>query len=408
MARSVDWDDEGVMAVDQRALPGEYRILCLATVDEVVDAIATLAIRGAPALGAAGALGVALAARHHLSDTGAGEDAVRADAERLIAVRPTAANLAWGVRRALCRLPEDAGAVLEEALEVLAENEQANRSAAKRAAGHVLHLCGRRQLRMLTHCNTGRLAAVGPGTALGAIGELARMGFVEEVLVGETRPLLQGARLTTWELAEARIPHRLCVDAAGPAAIAGGLVDCVIVGADRIAANGDVANKIGTYALAVAAARQGVPFLVVAPESTRDETLRTGRDIRIEQRAPDEIFAYADRPVAPPGTRVYNPAFDVTPTELVTAIVTDRGVYHGADAAPESGHLGDSPHEGAQASATEAEGGDRGVERCRSPARCPSQGTLPAGLDGGNRRKLVRTAGRRQLGPDHGEWAKQG
>ena len=332
MARSVDWDDEGVIAVDQRALPGEYRILRLATVDEVVDAIRTLAIRGAPALGAAGALGVALAARRHLADTGAGEEAVRADAERLVAVRPTAVNLAWGVRRALRRLPENAGAVLEEALAVLAENEQANRSAAKRAAGHVLRLCERRPLRMLTHCNTGRLAAVGLGTALGAIGELAGMGFVEEVLVGETRPLLQGARLTTWELAEAGIPHRLCIDAAGPAAIAKGMVDCVIVGADRIAANNDVANKIGTYALAVAAARQGVPFVVVAPESTRDETLRTGGEILIEERPAYEVVAYAGRPVAPEGTRVYNPAFDVTPAGLVTAIVTDRRVYHGAAA----------------------------------------------------------------------------
>jgi eIF-2B alpha/beta/delta-like uncharacterized protein len=156
-------------------------------------------------------------------------------------------------------------------------------------------------------------------------------------LVGETRPLLQGARLTTWELAEGGIPHRLCVDAAGPAAIATGMVDCVIVGADRITAGGDVANKIGTYALAVAAARHDVPFLVVATEPARDETLSTGRDIVIEQRAPDEVIAYGGRPVAPLGTRVYNPAFDVTPADLVTAIVTDLGVRDhrdNGDAAP--------------------------------------------------------------------------
>ncbi|MEV4104622.1 S-methyl-5-thioribose-1-phosphate isomerase [Nonomuraea sp. NPDC049649] len=319
--RSIDWHDGAVVAVDQRALPGEYRLMRLTTVDEVIGAIRTLAVRGAPAIGAAGAFAVALAALATPD-----ERQVRAEAERIAAARPTAVNLRWAVDRVLRRLPEGADAVLDEALALLTEDEETTRAAASRAAGYVLAVCERRPLRLLTHCNTGRLATVAWGTALGAIRELAAAGHVAEVLAGETRPLLQGARLTAWELAEAGIPHRLCVDSAGPAAIAAGLVDCVLVGADRIAANGDTANKIGTYALAVAAARHGVPFVVVAPESTLDPAIADGRDIVIEERAADEVTGYADRAVAPAGTRVYNPAFDVTPRELITAIVTENTV----------------------------------------------------------------------------------
>ncbi|HEX4817778.1 MAG TPA: S-methyl-5-thioribose-1-phosphate isomerase [Nonomuraea sp.] len=320
--RSIDWRDGAVVAVDQRALPGDYRLMRLATVDEVIGAIRTLAVRGAPAIGAAGAFGVALAARAHPAD----EPAVRAAAERLAGARPTAVNLRWGVERALRRLPEGADAVLREALAVLAEDEATTKAAARHAAELVRSMCGRRPLRLLTHCNTGRLATVAWGTALGAIRELAATGHVAEVLAGETRPLLQGARLTVWELAEAGIPHRLCVDAAGPAALAAGMVDCVLVGADRVAANGDVANKIGTYGLAVAAARHRVPFVVVATESTRDGSIGSGRDIAIEERAAEEVTGYAGRDVAPAGTRAFNPAFDVTPYELITAIVTENAV----------------------------------------------------------------------------------
>ena len=326
--RSIDWVDGVVVAVDQRALPEVYRTVRLTTVDEVVESIRTLTIRGAPAIGAAAALGVALSARRHLPGPvqGAGEAAVRSDAERLASARPTAVNLRWAIERVLLALPQGGDAVVNEALAVLAEDEAINRAAARHAAEHVLELCGRRRLRLLTHCNTGRLATVAWGTALGAIRELADMGYIQEVLAGETRPLLQGARLTTWELAEAGIPHRLCVDAAGPAAIAAGMVDCVIVGADRVTANGDVANKVGTYALAVAAARHRVPFVVVAPESTLDSALATGDHVVIEERAADEVTGYAGRPVAPPGTAAYNPAFDVTPADLVSAVVTERGV----------------------------------------------------------------------------------
>ncbi len=327
MTRSIAWLDGAIEAVDQCALPHEYRLLRLYTVDEVIEAIQRLAIRGAPAIGVAGALAVALSARAHTRDGVCDEVAVRADARRIADARPTAVNLSWAVRRVVDKLGGGADAVLAEASEILTEDEQRNRAAADEAAALVRRLCGPKPLRLLTHCNTGRLATVAWGTALGAIRVLAETGHVAEVLFGETRPLLQGARLTAWELAEAGIPHRMLVDSAGPAALAAGMVDCVLVGADRVCANGDVANKIGTYSLAVAAARAGVPFIVVAPESTLDTTLASGADIVIEERAAGEVTAFGGIEVAPAGTKVFNPAFDVTPAELVTAVVTESGLF---------------------------------------------------------------------------------
>jgi methylthioribose-1-phosphate isomerase len=212
----------------------------------------------------------------------------------------------------------------------LDEDERVNREASRRAADLVLRLCRRRPLRVLTHCNAGRLATVAWGTALGAVRHLADAHEIEYVLADETRPLLQGSRLTAFELAEAGIPYRVCPDAAAPAAIAQGLVDCVLVGADRIAANGDVANKIGTYALALAAARHGVPFVVVAPESTLDLSLPDGRGIVIEQRAAEEVTHLGGQPIAPDGAAAFNPAFDVTPVDLVTAIVTEARIFKGS------------------------------------------------------------------------------
>jgi S-methyl-5-thioribose-1-phosphate isomerase/adenine phosphoribosyltransferase len=326
LERSLSWDGSAVVAVDQLALPGEYRPIRLSTVDELVAAIERLSIRGAPAIGVAAALGVALSARSHTRGGKLDAAAVRRDAERIATARPTAVNLSWGVRRVLSRMDGGADAVLGEALEMLDEDERVNRAAAHRAADLVRQRCPDRPLRLLTHCNTGDLATAGWGTALGAIRELAAGGHVEDVLVGETRPLLQGARLTAWELAAAGVPHRLCVDSAGPAAIAAGQVDCVLVGADRVAANGDVANKVGTYSLASAAARAGIPFVVVAPESTIDPELASGSGIVIEQRAAGEVTEVAGHRVAPDGTAVYNPAFDVTPAELVTAVVTEHRV----------------------------------------------------------------------------------
>ncbi|MFI5611788.1 S-methyl-5-thioribose-1-phosphate isomerase [Amycolatopsis sp. NPDC051903] len=318
MRRTVDWADGAVVIIDQVALPGEYRTCALRTVDELVDAIRRLAVRGAPALGAAGALGVALAAF-------AGGD-VRGAAEKIAAARPTAVNLRWGVTRALGRLDDGPEAVLALGLAMLDEDERLNRTASGHAAEVVLRECARRPLRLLTHCNTGHLATVAWGTALGVVWHLHERGLVESVLVDETRPLLQGARLTAWELAQAGVPHRVQADGAAAFAMARGLVDCVLVGADRIAANGDVANKIGTYGLAIAAAHHGVPFVVVAPESTVDTAIATGADIVIEERSPAELTEFHGSPTAPAGTDVFNPAFDVTPAALITAVVTENGV----------------------------------------------------------------------------------
>ncbi|MDQ4115770.1 MAG: S-methyl-5-thioribose-1-phosphate isomerase, partial [Actinomycetota bacterium] len=211
-----------------------------------------------------------------------------------------------------------------------AQGSRDNAAATTRAADLVEDLLGRRPIRTLTLCNTGDLATGPGGTALGAIRRLHERGVLAETLACETRPLLQGARLTVWELERAGIPHRLCVDSAGPAAIANGVVDAVLVGADRIAANGDVANKIGTYMLACAAARSGVPFLVVAPEETVDPHTASGAEIPIEERAAAEVTALAGLPTTVPGTPAYNPAFDVTPFDLVTAVVTETRAWRPA------------------------------------------------------------------------------
>ncbi|MFC4081888.1 S-methyl-5-thioribose-1-phosphate isomerase [Amycolatopsis samaneae] len=319
MRRTIDWADDAIVIIDQCALPAEFRTLTLRTADELIGAIRRLAVRGAPALGAAGALGVALVAR-------AGGDVV-AEAARIAAARPTAVNLSWGVERALAKLGDGADAVLMEALAVLDEDEELNRTASAHAAEVVLAACPRRPLRLLSHCNAGSLATVAWGSALGVVWHLAERELVESVLVDETRPLLQGARLTAWELERAGVPYRVQPDGAAAAAMARGMVDCVLVGADRIAANGDVANKIGTYGLAIAAAHHGVPFVVVAPSSTVDSSLASGAEIVIEERDATELTEFGGTAVAPAGAAVFNPAFDVTPAALITAVVTEHGRF---------------------------------------------------------------------------------
>ncbi|MBX9641658.1 MAG: S-methyl-5-thioribose-1-phosphate isomerase [Mycobacteriaceae bacterium] len=323
MRRTIDWDGDAVTIIDQTALPAEYRILRLRTVDDLVEAIGRLAVRGAPALGAAGALGVVLAAREGGREGGK----VLAAADRVAKARPTAVNLSWGVARALEKIDDGPEALLAEALSILDEDERLNRAASGHAAEIVLALCDRRPLRLLSHCNAGHLATVSWGSALGVVWHLHQRGLVESVLVDETRPLLQGSRLTAWELAQAGVPYRVQPDSAAAAAMARGLVDCVLVGADRIAANGDVANKIGTYGLAIAARHHDVPFLVVAPSSTIDTDLASGAEIAIEERAPDELRTHAGVTVTPPDADVFNPAFDVTPAELITAVVTEHGKF---------------------------------------------------------------------------------
>ncbi|PKV80128.1 S-methyl-5-thioribose-1-phosphate isomerase [Nocardia fluminea] len=343
---SLIWDDGALVTIDQRGLPHEVRELRLRTVDEIIEAITTLAIRGAPAIGIAGAFGVVIATRAHTHDSpvdapgrpigDASRQAVgvvdvvaaQAEADRIAAARPTAVNLAWAVDRVRARIAEGADAVLAETLDLLAEDARVNLAAATHAADLVQRLCGERPLRLLTHCNTGRLATSAVGTAIGALRVLHERGAVADVIVDETRPLLQGARLTAWELAEAGIPHRLTIDSAAAWAMATGQVDAVLVGADRITANGDVANKIGTFALALAARHHGIPFIVVAPESTRDTAMATGAQIVVEQRAAAEVTGFGGVATAPADTAVFNPAFDVTPTDLVTAVVTENGVVY--------------------------------------------------------------------------------
>jgi methylthioribose-1-phosphate isomerase len=319
--RTIDWVDGAVELIDQTALPAEVRMLRLTRVDELVAAIRSLAVRGAPALGVAGALGVALAARQFSGDPAGLADAVR----KVRTARPTAVNLALGAQRAAAFLADGPAAVLAEACAVRDEEIAASAAMATRGADLMVELCGPRP-RLLTHCNTGALCAVTIGTALGVIGELHKRGVLGGVIASETRPLLQGARLTAWELARWGVDFRVAVDSAGPFLMARGEVDGVVLGADRICANGDVINKIGSYAHALGARRAGLPFVVVAPESTVDPATADGAAVEIEDRGAAEVVSFGGTAIAPPQTDAVNPAFDVTPYPLVTAIVTDRRV----------------------------------------------------------------------------------
>ncbi|MFF4415317.1 S-methyl-5-thioribose-1-phosphate isomerase [Streptosporangium sp. NPDC001559] len=316
--RTIDWVDDAIELVDQTALPDRCDMLRIGTVDELIGAIRRLAVRGAPALGVAGALGVALAVRDE-------PDPV-AVAARLRAARPTAVNLAWAVDAALGRLDGGFEAVLAHALRIRDDDIAACRAMGERGADLVRELTGRDRVRIMTVCNTGGLAAVERGTALGVVQTLHERGQLTEALAMETRPLLQGARLTAWELDRMGAPYRLIADSAGPFLLARGYADAVLIGADRIAADGDTANKIGSYALALGARRAGVPFVVVAPESTVDPATPTGAGIEIEERDQDEVLGVRGTRLAPAGARAANPAFDVTPHDLVTAIVTERRV----------------------------------------------------------------------------------
>jgi methylthioribose-1-phosphate isomerase len=289
------FEDGALLILDQRALPAEERWIPCATVDQVADCIRTLAVRGAPAIGIAAAYAMALA------------DDRDAAAELLRSTRPTAVNLAWALERTR-------GA--DDPLEAARRLHRDQRDADRRLAELGAELFGE-GTRALTHCNTGALATGGIGTACGVLRVAWERGRLAEVWVDETRPLLQGARLTAWELRHAGIPHRVVADSAAGSLMAQGRVDRVSVGADRIAANGDVANKVGTYPLAVLADRHAVPFYVAAPLSTIDPATPDGDAIPIEERDPAEVLAGGD---------AFNPAFDVTPAELVTAIVTEAGV----------------------------------------------------------------------------------
>ena len=326
--KPVEWDDDAVVFLDQRFLPLEVRYRRAQTVDEIVDAIATLAVRGAPCIGVFGAYGVALL-RRTIADDGAFLEA----AQRVRAARPTAVNLAWAVDRVIAS--RDA---LVEARAIHAE--QVAVDAAIADAGLELIAKG---ARVLTHCNTGPLATAGGGTALAVILAAQRAGKKPRVFVDETRPLLQGSRLNYLELRDAGVDAVLIVNSAAAIAIQRHGIDLAIVGADRIAANGDTANKIGTYGLAILAAHHGIPFYVAAPRSTFDLGTPDGAAIPIEERAADEVAGFAGTRVALEGANVYNPAFDVTPHHLIAAFVTEHGILR-SPYAESIGMLEFTPH----------------------------------------------------------------
>lgn len=325
----IAWRDGHIVAIDQTALPHELRVLHITTVDGLVDAIVRLAVRGAPLLGVAGAFGVALAVRQAERD---GWDAARLGTEikRIADARPTAVNLGREVTAMAAVIPGGAAAVEAAANAVRDTAIAVSRRISERGAAYLRESAGTVRLKVHTHCNTGTLACLGWGTALGVVRALHEQGALAHVIVDETRPLLQGARLTCWELGQLGIEHYLACDGAAPFLISQGMADAVVVGADRVAANGDVANKVGTFSLALAARRAGIPFVVAVPESTIDNATARGGQIPLEQRSAAEVTHVLGVPAAPAGTRALNYAFDVTPAELVTAIVTeDRLIFPG-------------------------------------------------------------------------------
>jgi methylthioribose-1-phosphate isomerase len=332
MIKTIEWTDDGVRMIDQRKLPTIEEYPLFRTYEEVAEAIRVMVVRGAPAIGVAAAMGVALGVRRSRAET---SDQLKADFETitstLAATRPTAVNLFWAIERMKRTFSRAMKAnssrttverlLIDEAKAIYDEDIENNRRMGRFGA-ELLPQSGT----ILTHCNAGALATAGYGTALGVIRAAVEAGKRLKVLADETRPFLQGSRLTAWELWKDDIDVRVISDNMSGAFMRQGLVDAVIVGADRIAANGDVANKIGTYTVAVLARQHDIPFYVAAPLSTLDLSIPDGSHIPIEQRTPTEVTHIGSTRIVPEGVAVFNPAFDVTPNEFVTAIVTEVGV----------------------------------------------------------------------------------
>jgi methylthioribose-1-phosphate isomerase len=322
MIETIQWTDEGVVMIDQTRLPREQVFVTCRTYQEVAEAIRSMVIRGAPAIGVAAAMGVAIGVLRS-------DDPFDRICDTLARTRPTAVNLFWAIdrMRALYRslegrpIEEIRARLAAEAQQIRLEDIAINEAIGRHGAPLVPD--GKT---VLTHCNAGALATAGYGTALGVIRAAVSAGKRIDVFADETRPFLQGARLTVWELQQDSIPATLITDNMAGHFLKSGRIGCVVVGADRIAANGDVANKIGTYSVAVLAKENGVPFFVAAPVSTLDLTLASGDQIPIEERAASEVTQVFGVPIAPEATEVKNPAFDVTPSRYVTAIITERGV----------------------------------------------------------------------------------
>jgi len=327
MVETIEWTEAGVVMIDQTRLPREERYVTCHSYEEVAEAIRSMVIRGAPAIGVAAAMGIALG----VSQADAGDLAAQFEkiCDTLARTRPTAVNLFWAIERmkrvytesSALPLPRLRQRLISEAQQIRLEDIAINEAIGRNGAALVPD--GKT---VLTHCNAGALATAGYGTALGVIRAAVSAGKKIDVFADETRPFLQGSRLTVWELQQDGIPATLITDNMAGHFLKSGRIGCVVVGADRIAGNGDVANKIGTYSLAVLAKENGIPFFVAAPLSTLDLTLESGDQIPIEQRAASEVTHVFGVQVAPDGTAVQNPAFDVTPNRYVTAIITERGV----------------------------------------------------------------------------------
>jgi len=330
MIQTLEWTDGGVRFIDQTKLPTEETYVICKSYQEVADVIRNMVVRGAPAIGVAAAMGIALGVKNSRAET-AGD--LKRDFDQICDVigktRPTAVNLFWAIRRMQQKLetlrvrpvPQIKQAVIEEAKRMHAEDIAINQAMGRNGAA-LLPAEGS----VLTHCNAGALATAGYGTALGVIRAAVEAGKKIHVYADETRPFLQGSRLTAWELTKDNIPTTVISDNMAGAMMRLGKIGAVIVGADRIAANGDVANKIGTYTVAVLAKEHGIPFYVAAPISTVDLETPDGSKIPIEQRNPAEVSHIAGKPITPAGVGIENPAFDVTPAQYVTAIVTERGI----------------------------------------------------------------------------------
>jgi methylthioribose-1-phosphate isomerase len=330
MIKTVEWTNQGVRFIDQRRLPTEEVYVVCRNYEEVAAAIRDMAVRGAPAIGVSAAMGVALGMQQSTATDMAGFSAHFDRVAKLIAeTRPTAVNLFWGIRRMKAKfdslstrtIPQIKDAMVAEAQLMLLEDIAANVAMGKHGAVLMPSSGG-----VLTHCNAGALATCGYGTALGVIRAAVSAGKQIHVFADETRPFLQGSRLTAWELMQDGIPTTVIADNMAGAMMRQGKIQAVIVGADRIAANGDVANKIGTYSVAVLAKEHGLPFYVAAPWSTVDLNTPDGDHIPIEQRSAREVTHHAGTQVAPTGVMVENPAFDVTPSKYIAAIITERGI----------------------------------------------------------------------------------
>ncbi len=330
MIRTIEWTEQGVVMIDQRVLPAEEIYPCYTDYLQVAEAIRTMVVRGAPAIGVAAAMGVALGVRE-IRDLpeGAYEEKFEEICRTIEATRPTAVNLFWAVRRMRALFETSRAASREERVRIFRDEAVAmyhEDIAINRRMGEFGQALLPQKGTVLTHCNAGALATAGFGTALGVIRAACQAGKEIQVLADETRPFLQGARLTAWELAQDGIPVKILCDNMAGWMMQKGRIDCVIVGADRIAANGDVANKIGTYGVAVLARENSIPFYVAAPISTLDLALESGQGIPIEERDPAEVTDWKGIRIAPAGVSAWNPAFDVTPSRYVTAIITERGV----------------------------------------------------------------------------------